>query len=73
TNCWNEAAAKAGCDPNKSDACLCGPFFNAVTYCTAETCSAGDNLGTLLVSSLNVIKMLMSTNLAALNFLSSAC
>ncbi|KAF2626486.1 hypothetical protein BU25DRAFT_422636 [Macroventuria anomochaeta] len=44
TDCWNEAAAKAGCDPNTSDDCLCGPFFNAVTYCTAQTCNAGDNL-----------------------------
>ncbi|KAF1926471.1 uncharacterized protein M421DRAFT_422805 [Didymella exigua CBS 183.55] len=46
-SCWNEAAAKAGCDPNTSDACLCGPFFNAVTYCTAQTCSASDNLAAL--------------------------
>ncbi|KAJ4986815.1 hypothetical protein SVAN01_07742 [Stagonosporopsis vannaccii] len=47
TNCWNEAARKAGCDPNTDDDCLCGPFFDAVTYCTAQTCSAGDNLAAL--------------------------
>ncbi|XPS77259.1 hypothetical protein M3J09_009287 [Ascochyta lentis] len=47
SDCWDEAAAKAGCDPNSSDECLCGPFFDAVTYCTAQTCSAGDNLAAL--------------------------
>jgi hypothetical protein len=45
--CWNEAAARAGCDPNTNDDCLCGPFLNAVTYCTAATCGADDNLGKL--------------------------
>ncbi|KAJ8109533.1 hypothetical protein OPT61_g7390 [Boeremia exigua] len=46
-DCWNEAARKAGCDPNMDDDCLCGPFFDAVTYCTAQTCSGGDNLAAL--------------------------
>ncbi|KAH6612151.1 hypothetical protein C7974DRAFT_419049 [Boeremia exigua] len=46
-DCWNEAAKKAGCDPNSDDDCLCGPFFDAVTYCTAQACSAGDNLAAL--------------------------
>lgn len=45
TNCWNEAAVVAGCDPNTDDDCLCGPFFDAVTSCTAATCSIGENLG----------------------------
>lgn len=45
-NCWNEAAVVAGCDPNTDDDCLCGPFFGAVTSCTAGACSIGENLGT---------------------------
>jgi hypothetical protein len=44
-DCWNEAAGSAGCDPNVDDACLCGPFFEDVAACTADTCGVGDNLG----------------------------
>lgn len=44
-DCWNEAAGVAKCDPNKDDKCLCGPFLNAVTSCTAATCSISENLG----------------------------
>ncbi|KAF1945016.1 hypothetical protein EJ02DRAFT_339366, partial [Clathrospora elynae] len=44
TDCWNEAAASVKCDPNTDDDCLCGPFFDAVTYCSAQTCNIGDNL-----------------------------
>ncbi|KAK3209066.1 hypothetical protein GRF29_69g596791 [Pseudopithomyces chartarum] len=43
-DCWNESAESAGCDPNSDDDCLCGPFFDAVTSCTSQTCSIGDNL-----------------------------
>ncbi|RMZ73513.1 hypothetical protein GMOD_00008032 [Pyrenophora seminiperda CCB06] len=50
-DCWNQAAATAGCDPNADDKCLCGPFFDAVTSCTAAACSIGDNLSTLNVLS----------------------
>lgn len=46
-NCWNEAAVVAGCDPNADDDCLCGPFFDAVTSCTAAMCNMGENLGML--------------------------
>ncbi|EUC35688.1 hypothetical protein COCCADRAFT_90064 [Bipolaris zeicola 26-R-13] len=46
-NCWNEAAVVAGCDPNTDDDCLCGPFFGAVTSCTAGACSIGENLAAL--------------------------
>ncbi|KAH6872848.1 hypothetical protein BKA58DRAFT_438941 [Alternaria rosae] len=46
-NCWNEAAVVAGCDPNADDSCLCGPFFDAVTSCSAATCSMGENLAAL--------------------------
>ncbi|KAF2035228.1 hypothetical protein EK21DRAFT_84850 [Setomelanomma holmii] len=46
-DCWNEAAATAGCDPNKSDKCLCGAFFDDVAACTADTCGAADNLAAL--------------------------
>ncbi|KAF2475688.1 uncharacterized protein BDR25DRAFT_300698 [Lindgomyces ingoldianus] len=53
-DCWNQAAAQAGCDPNKDDACLCGPFFDAVAGCVSAVCSVPDNL-------------------AALDFLDSAC
>lgn len=45
TDCWNESAAKIGCDPNADHACLCGKFFDAVATCVSETCSVGDNLG----------------------------
>lgn len=43
-NCWNESAAAAKCDPNADDACLCGPFFDAVTTCVSTTCSMGESL-----------------------------
>ncbi|KAF2019374.1 hypothetical protein BU24DRAFT_489351 [Aaosphaeria arxii CBS 175.79] len=46
-DCWNEAAAEAGCDPNVDDDCLCGPFFDGVTSCVSETCGIADNLSTL--------------------------
>ncbi|KAF2705644.1 hypothetical protein K504DRAFT_387597 [Pleomassaria siparia CBS 279.74] len=46
-DCWNESASKAGCDPNKSDDCLCGKFFDLVTSCVSDTCSTGDNLAAL--------------------------
>jgi cyclophilin family peptidyl-prolyl cis-trans isomerase len=46
TDCWNEAAGSAGCDPNVDDECLCGPFFDDVASCTAALCNAGENLGT---------------------------
>ncbi|KAF2636922.1 hypothetical protein P280DRAFT_510213 [Massarina eburnea CBS 473.64] len=46
-DCWNESAAKAKCDPNKDDKCLCGPFFDAVTSCVSQTCSVGENLQVL--------------------------
>ncbi|CAG5145743.1 uncharacterized protein ALTATR162_LOCUS1762 [Alternaria atra] len=46
-NCWNEAAVVAGCDPNADDDCLCGPFFDAVTSCSAATCNMGENLAAL--------------------------
>ncbi|KAL6155358.1 hypothetical protein ACJQWK_01244 [Exserohilum turcicum] len=46
-DCWNEAAGVAKCDPNKDDKCLCGPFLNAVTSCTAATCSISENLAAL--------------------------
>ncbi|KAA8622317.1 CFEM domain containing protein [Pyrenophora tritici-repentis] len=48
-DCWNQAAATAGCDPNVDDKCLCGPFFDAVTKCTAAACSIGENLSALNV------------------------
>jgi hypothetical protein len=51
TDCWNESAAQAGCDPNVDDACLCGVFSDLVTSCVSETCSIEDNLGMLFVSS----------------------
>ncbi|KAH7064007.1 hypothetical protein BKA63DRAFT_428156 [Paraphoma chrysanthemicola] len=44
-DCWNEAAATAGCDPNADDVCLCGPFFDDVAACTGDTCGVADNLG----------------------------
>ncbi|KAL6711072.1 hypothetical protein ACN47E_006947 [Coniothyrium glycines] len=47
TDCWNEAAVVADCDPNADDDCLCGPFFDAVTTCTSQTCNVGDNLAAL--------------------------
>jgi hypothetical protein len=47
TDCWNEAAGSAGCDPNIDDDCLCGPFFDDVAGCTAALCNAGENLGML--------------------------
>ncbi|KAF1834015.1 hypothetical protein BDW02DRAFT_579885 [Decorospora gaudefroyi] len=46
-DCWNQAAVTANCDPNADDDCLCGPFFDAVTACTAAACGIGDNLGVL--------------------------
>ncbi|KAF1843469.1 uncharacterized protein K460DRAFT_341652 [Cucurbitaria berberidis CBS 394.84] len=46
-DCWNEAAVKAKCDPNKDDRCLCGPFLDAVTLCTSQTCNLADNLAAL--------------------------
>lgn len=63
---------KARCDPNTSDECLCGPFFDAVTYCTAQTCNAADNLGTSLDLP-QVWAFADKGSLAALNFLSPAC
>jgi hypothetical protein len=50
TDCWNEAAGSAGCDPNIDDDCLCGPFFDDVAGCTAALCNAGENLGMLQFS-----------------------
>ncbi|KAF1913180.1 hypothetical protein BDU57DRAFT_532261 [Ampelomyces quisqualis] len=47
TDCWNEAAANAGCDPNADDSCLCGPFFDNVASCTSSLCNAGENLAAL--------------------------
>ncbi|KAF2261498.1 hypothetical protein CC78DRAFT_535597 [Lojkania enalia] len=46
-DCWNEAAAGAGCDPNVDDACLCGIFFDLVTQCTSQVCSIEENLATI--------------------------
>ncbi|KAF2124950.1 hypothetical protein P153DRAFT_400453 [Dothidotthia symphoricarpi CBS 119687] len=46
-DCWNEAAVRAKCDPNIDDNCLCGPFFDAVTTCTSQTCNTDENLATL--------------------------
>ncbi|CBX90834.1 hypothetical protein LEMA_P058680.1 [Plenodomus lingam JN3] len=43
-DCWNEAVEEAECDPNTDDDCLCGPFFEAVTDCTSESCNTEDNL-----------------------------
>lgn len=47
-DCWNSSIASAGCDPDVDDACLCGPFFHAVTTCLADKCSVNDNLGKLV-------------------------
>ncbi|KAF1995435.1 hypothetical protein P154DRAFT_624007 [Amniculicola lignicola CBS 123094] len=47
-DCWNVSAVQANCDPNASDDCLCGTFFNLVTQCLA-TCSPEEALAALSV------------------------
>jgi hypothetical protein len=73
-NCWNEAAVVAGCDPNADDSCLCGPFFDAVTSCSAATCSMGENLGmSSLVGHTALKAKVLIHVIAALSFLNPAC
>lgn len=72
-DCWNEAAVEANCDPNTDDECLCGPFFDALTMCTSQTCNIADNLGMCPIKDLRLNNVLTCHAIAALSFLMPAC
>jgi hypothetical protein len=72
TDCWNQAAATANCDPNADDDCLCGPFFDDVTDCTAAACGIADNLG-MFLDMIFKSRSILTGVAATLDFLNPFC